>query len=228
MALIKFGGGVVGMAGSIAGSTFSRNRSGSYARARTKPINPMSSGQVLIRSCVAQLAQRWNNTVTDVQRIAWQTYADAVAMKNRLGETIYLSGFNHYIRSNVIRKQTTAAVADAAPTTLSLPEQDTTFAVTASVAANKLSITWDGALPWVSIPNSLIAVYMGVPQMATRNFFNGPWQLSGCIAPASAHPILLDPPFTLVAGQKIWVYGRISEANGRLSEPFRDDTIIVA
>ena len=215
------------MAGSIAGSTFSRNRSGSYARARTKPINPKSSRQVLIRSIIAQLTQRWNNTVTDPQRTAWATYANAVAMKNRLGETTYLSGFNHYIRSNSLKLLATYVPIDDAPTTLSLPEQDPMFAVTMSVGANKISCVFDAGLPWWSLANSFMAIFMGTPTIKTRNFFNGPWRFAGVLAPNIASPQTVVPPFTLVTGQKVWVYGRIVEANCRVSNPFRDDAIVV-
>ncbi|GAI58374.1 unnamed protein product, partial [marine sediment metagenome] len=39
MALVKYGGGITQMSGSIAGNTFARNRYGNYVRSRTKPIN---------------------------------------------------------------------------------------------------------------------------------------------------------------------------------------------
>ncbi len=97
MALIKFGGGVVQMAGSIAGNVFARNRYGNYARARTKPVNPNSARQVVIRAAIAYLTQHWNGTLTPAERTAWNSYAAAVTMKNRLGENINLTGFNHFI-----------------------------------------------------------------------------------------------------------------------------------
>ncbi len=113
MALVKFGGGVVGMAGSIAGNTFARNRSGSYVRAKTKPINPRSSAQSLARTTLATLTYRWSQILTAAQRTAWNLYASSVAMKNKLGETIFLSGFNHYIRSNAFLMARGETVVDA-------------------------------------------------------------------------------------------------------------------
>ncbi|GAH13494.1 unnamed protein product, partial [marine sediment metagenome] len=50
MSLVKYGGGIVQMSGSIAGNTFARNRYGNYVRARTKPINPNSDRQVVVRA----------------------------------------------------------------------------------------------------------------------------------------------------------------------------------
>jgi len=221
MAQVKYGGGVVQISGSIAGSVFARNRFGNYIRPRTKPVNPNSAGQVLIRSILAGLAQKWHQVLTPAERIAWATYAAAVAMKNRLGETIYLTGFNHYIRSNSIRQQFGYPTGDAGPTELSLPEKDPTFAVTASVATQMLSITFNASLPWYAVQYSIIAVYMGQPQLATRNFFGGPWKKAGKVLNSDSSPLDIAAPMTLVLGQKVWVYGRISmgAADGRLSEP---------
>ncbi|GAI01350.1 unnamed protein product, partial [marine sediment metagenome] len=45
MALIKYGGGIVQISGSIAGTVFARNKMGNYARPRTKPVNPRTARQ---------------------------------------------------------------------------------------------------------------------------------------------------------------------------------------
>lgn len=222
MALVKYGGGIIQASGSIAGNTYARNRFGNYIRPRTKPVNPNSAGQVLIRSALSFYAARWHDTLDAAQRIAWGTYAAAIAMKNRLGETVYLTGFNHFIRSNVVREQLNYAKCDDGPLELTLPEKDPTFAVAAYVTPQQLSITWDDTLPWKLIAASAMGLWMGQPQAVTRNFFGGPWRLTGAIDAGSPTPYLGAPSFTLVLGQKIWVYGRISTGptDCRLSEPF--------
>lgn len=230
MALIKYGGGVIQASGSIAGTTHARNRSGNYARSRTKPVNPRSTYQVTIREALAMLTQRWHDTVTSAQRTAWATYAAAVAMKNRLGETIYLTGFNHYLRVNIVRINLGQNKCDAGPVTLTLPEQDPSFAITASAATQLISVAWDVLLPWTDIAASVMGFWMGVPQIVTRNFFNGPWRMGGSVPGNGVSPTTFTAPFTLIAGQRIWVYARISTGptDSRLSEKFRDDCIVAA
>jgi len=218
MALIKFGGGIVAMSGSIAGNTFARNRYGNYVRARTKPVNTRSIKQVLMRCILASLVARWYNTLTPTQRTAWGNYASNVNMKNRLGETTNLSGFNMYVRYNSPRVMATYAPVDEGPINFTLPSKDPTFAVVADVSDNALKITFDNTLPWYTVPNSLMVVYQGVPQNKTRNFFNGPWRYVGYLDNASVSPVSLTPVFPLVAGHHQWVTARICEANGRLSE----------
>ena len=100
MALVKYGGGIVQASGSIAGTTHARNRFGNYVRARTKPVNPNSASQGAVRTALSYLAMIWASLLTAAERTSWNTYAAAVAIKNRLGETVYGTGFNHFIGWN--------------------------------------------------------------------------------------------------------------------------------
>jgi hypothetical protein len=231
MSLVKYGGGIVGMSGSIAGNTFARNRSGNYVRARTKPVNTNTQAQQDIRAVMSFLTNLWSVTITAGQRTAWNTYANAIAMKNRLGESIYLTGFNHFIRSNtewVNRGKTATA---AGPTTLLLPAKDTTFAISASVASQKISVTFAPTATWAVSALGCMITYMGVPRNVTRNFFNGPWKymflLLGSVTPLTS-PDVQTPPMTLTLGQLITVYARIREPDGRLSEPMTASCVVAA
>lgn len=228
MALVRYGGGIVGASGSIAGTVHARNRYGNYIRARTKPVNPNSTNQTYVRSTLAKLVQRWNTTLTSTMRTAWATYAAAIAMKNKLGEVIYCTGFNHYVRSNVIKNMYLGDYADAGPTDLSLPEKDPTFSIVCTVSTQKISVSFDVALPWWAETGGIMAVYQGQPQLATRNFFGGPWRHIGNVAHGVASPKDLNPQFTLTLGQKVWCYGRILRADGRLSEPFTTSVLVTA
>ena len=232
MALIKFGGGVVQMSGSIAGNTFARNRYGNYVRARTKPTNPNTAGQQVVRNTVSFLADRWAQTLTSIQRTAWNLYASSVAMKNRLGETTYLSGFNHYIRSNAILKRSGRTVVDAGPVVFELPATDPTFSITCVQTDNKINFTYDDTMAWANEDNGWMHMFAGQPQNAQRNFFAGPWKLSNAVAGNSVAPPSSpgegSGPWVMSTDQRVWVYGRISRADGRLSEPFIANAVVTA
>lgn len=230
MASIKFGGGITAMSGSIGGSTYARNRFGYYLRPRTKPVNPNSSLQVVVRTAMAFFTQRWHDTLTSAQRIAWATYAAAVPVKNRLGETVYITGFNWYLAVNIVRSQMENSKCDPGPTTLTLVESDPAFSVAAYASTQKLNIVHDPLLPWCGIPASILGIYMGQPQGSTRNFFNGPWKKVGPIPGNAVSPTLMDPPFTLVTGQKVWVYGRIATGptDSRIGPPMVASCTVLA
>lgn len=230
MALVKFGGGVVGMAGSIAGTTFARNRSGSYARARTKPVNPNTAGQQAVRNAFGDLTTRWSAVLTAVQRTAWNLYASNVVMLNRLGENINLSGFNHYLRSNSILLRSALTLVDDGPTIFELPAQDGTYAVTISEATQLISNTFDETAPWANEDEGFMFIFQGSPQNAQRNFFAGPWNLAGKIdgdgiTPPTS-PTTLACPTVCTEGQRVWTYARVLRADGRVSTPFRADVLV--
>lgn len=224
MALVKFGAGVVQMSGSIGGTTFARNSSGNYARARTTPVNPQSSTQEKVRAVMAYLTDRWLETVTALQRAAWGDYALAVAMKNRLGESIHISGFNHYIRSNAPRLYADQAVIDAGPTTPSLPDHDPTLSFVADEAGQELTVTFDDGADWDAEVGGFMFVRMGRPQNPTRNFFAGPFMHAGIITGAvipETSPATIACPTPIVEGHHIWLSARIARADGRLSQAFQ-------
>lgn len=232
MALVKFGAGIVGMSGSIAGTTFARNRFGSYARARTKPVNPRSAQQVAIRAAIAFLADRWAATLDDAQRQAWNLYGNSVNMLNKIGEVVNLTGYNHYIRSNSIRKQIGQALIDDGPVIFELPAQDPTFALTAQEDTQMLYFTYDNAMDWAVENGSFLLLFQGAPQNAQRNFFDGPWRVTGAesgIDPGGPGGAIARPSlFGIAEGQRQWSYARISRADGRLSEKFRADCFVIA
>jgi len=232
MALVKFGGGIIQMSGSIAGNTFARNRYGNYVRARTKPINPISTAQQAVRTAIGQLTARWGQTLSAAQRTAWGLYASSVAMKNKLGEVVYLSGFNHYIRSNAWLKRVGAPSVDDGPVIFELPEKDATFAITASEATQQITYAYNAALDWASETGGYLQLFQGSPQNPQRNFFAGPWRsnsmVTGVDAAPPASPKIQAVEFAIAEGQHQWAYARIVRADGRLSEPFRADTFCAA
>lgn len=232
MALVKYGGGIVGASGSIAGNTFARNRFGNYMRARTKPINPRSDRQGTARAIMMRLAEYWRlATMSQAERDAWETYADAINWQNALGEVIKLTGFQHFIRSNARILGLGGSIVEAGPTILSLPGADTTFVVTASAASQELSVTFDNTEGWAGEVGGYLAVYMGLPQNPTRNFFGGPYRfadkITGAVEPP-ASPATMTAPFVLVEGQKIWTRASIVRLDGRCSDFFNAAPVDVA
>lgn len=230
MALVKFGGGVVSMSGSIAGNTYARNRYGNYARARTKPVNPRTDRQNDIRAAIAFLSDRWAHTLDADQRIAWNDYGDKVNMKNRLGEVIHLTGYNHYIRSNAIREMKALAPIDAGPTVFELPAQDPDLSIVPYQDFQLIHISFDNAIDWAVEDGAYLFCFQGAPQNRQRNFFAGPWRhivsIAGIAPGGAVTPDLAPVAFPIAAPQRQWIYARIQMADGRLSEEFRADGIV--
>ncbi len=233
MALIKYGGGIVQMSGSIAGTVFARNKSGNYARPRTKPVNPKSVRQEAIRAIISFLAEMWHADMTAVQRGLWETYAAAVPMKNKLGETIHLSGFNMFIRTSCASQTAGLGFFDDAPTILSLPEKDVDLVCSEEDVAGQTFTFTCAVGGWApnGDPKGRILLYQGQPQLVSRQTFHGPWRYMGNITPIEgAAGTSTDPAaFSFAVGQKVWFQARVITTTGRLSELWQlDPRTIVA
>lgn len=232
MAGVKFGGGIVEMSGKIAGNVFARNRSGNYVRAWANPVNPNTARQQVIRAALAFLTARWAQDLIVAQRAAWDLYAANVVMLNKMGESIHLTGFNHYLRSNMLRKAFGWALVDDGPVVFELPAQDPTFAITASEATQQITIAFDDTMAWDDENGGYLCIFQGIPQNPQRNFFAGPWRMfhavQGVNGAPPASPVVGAVAYAIAEGQRQWCYARILRADGRLSEPFRDDTFCAA
>lgn len=224
---VKFGATITDARGSLAGNTYSRNHYGAYIRARTTPTNPNTSLQQRARNAVGYLSDRWANTLTAAQRTAWNLYGSSVAMVDKLGATMYLTGYNHYQRSNSFLAQYGKTTISAGPTTFELPAKDPTLAITASEATQQYSLTFDDGLAWCSEDEAYMTVLCGAPQNAQRNYFGGPFKgirfLEGDSVAPLASPQVIGALHGITQGQHLWIECRILRADGRLSQPMRAD-----
>ena len=208
------------VSGSIGGTTFSHNRFGAYKRNRSVPVNPNTDRQVAVRNAVRSLTIAWQNTLTQPQRDAWETYGANVTWKNKLGQDVHLTGINHYIRSNTPRVMNAIAAVDAAPTIFTLATAELELAVAASEATQDLTIDDNGAADWIGEPDAWQFFFMGIPKNPSTKFFNGPWRQVTATPGAGPppFPVVIAASFPFAEGQRIWVRSRIARGDGRLSE----------
>jgi hypothetical protein len=101
MAIIKFGGGIAGIRGTIAGTTFTANKSGAYAKSWSKGPNPNSTTQSAQRYNLTNMSKSWA-AVPEADKADWDTWASDPAQEliNALGDPYYLSGFQWYVKCN--------------------------------------------------------------------------------------------------------------------------------
>lgn len=221
MALIKFGGGITEMSGSIGGSVFAHNRFGHYARPRTKPVNPHSARQEKQKAILSYLAEAWHTECDAAQRALWEVYASAVALTNRLGETIYLTGYNHFIRTNCVIKTWGTGIFLDAPSILSLAEKDDTLTCSEEDIAGQTFTFTFSAVGWAANGDNKgrMLLYQGMPQLVSRNSFASPWRYIDVVDPieGAAGTGTYAAVFPFALGQKVWFMGRIMTASGRCS-----------
>lgn len=207
--------------GSIGGTVFSHNRGGQYVRQRSTPTDPNTTRQQNVRAYFTSLSQRWTDTLTVAQRLGWAVYAASVPVINRLGDQVFLTGQNHYIRSNTPRLQLGLAVVDDFPYTLTLPTLSA-VGVTVDSTADELDVTFDANDGWANEDGGRLAVYQSPPLSPTINFYKTPFQFAGTIDGSATtpptSPATVTSLFDFTAGQKCFIQVRALTEDGRLSE----------
>lgn len=218
--------------GSVGGLTASHNRGGLYFRARTIPVNPNSTFQQTVRTAMAALTSHWLNTLTAVQREAWDNYAALVPLVDPLGEERNVGGIAMYIRSNVPRLQAGLPQQNAAPVIFNLGDYTEPVIGVISAGGATLSLAFTQADAWCDEDDSamLVAISRGVND--SINYFKGPYRHAGkvdgdAITPPTS-PASITLPFTVAVDQRVFAKVHVSRADGRLSATFRGHgTVIV-
>jgi hypothetical protein len=237
--LIKPGLAVSEMSGKFGGVVAAHNRGGQYFRQFRVPTDPSSERQQQYRGYMAAANVAWK-ALTQAQRDAWDAYAANTPWRNKLGDTIYLTGFQWFVRSEVIAKAALAAgasvVADPQLCTASggLPDQLEFTTVSIGVAAGA-SIGYNDGDVWPDEDGACCVVYMSRPRPATQVFDGAPSRLlcviegNAVTPPTSPETIVTASlPWTIVEGQLTTLYARILRADGTLSEPIKQNVTIVA
>jgi hypothetical protein len=187
--------------GSVGGLTYTRARGGLVMRARAVPTDPNTGRQGAARAAMTGAVTSWLEDLTDGVRANWNLYAGNVPTTNRLGDQIFLSGQNMYVRSYTIKDQllnrlgisTTAGLN--APTVFDLGTFTTpTFTADASAGIN---VNFTDSDAWCSENDAFMLIFMGKPCNPTRNYFRGPYSLIGAISGDNSSPP--SSPFTISA-----------------------------
>lgn len=218
---MKFKSTVIASAsGSIGGTTYSRNRGGMYMRTRAVPTNPNSDAQQANRAAFAAMAIAWQS-LTSTQRAAWKTYADNVSVVNTLGDPIFLTGQQMFVRCNSMRVYWGLAVVEDGPTTFNIGDLGEVALESATDGDNgNLAISFDNTQGWATAVGGALAIYTSRQQAPTINFFKGPFVAALPIAGAVIPP---TSPATRASGQQYtpdnvaWVKVRATYPDGRLT-----------
>lgn len=205
--------------GSVGGVTMSRAKGGMYLRARSMPVNPNSPYQAAVRAAQGLLAQRWQTTLTDVQRSGWEIYAANVSRKNRLGDVIHLSGIAMFTRCNVPRIQAGLSIVDDGPSNFTVGDPPTgLFVVFEEVEGeNEMRVNYDALIP----TTGSVLFYISRPISPTVRYFKGPFRYNGFASGAGGSKVVsaANLALPLTVGNDVVVRARAAYVDGRLSEP---------
>ena len=100
MARVKYTCVVSDLSGSVSGTTFQKNSSGSIARSKATQSFFPSQLQSASRNDFAKVSTYWSKLDLSVQQ-NWNAYASAHPIYDRWGNVKTLNGFQYYMQSNI-------------------------------------------------------------------------------------------------------------------------------
>lgn len=211
MALIQVGPIVSDIRGSINGVTFGRNRAGIFARQRVVPVDPASPIQGVRRSQLAFLSGQWATVLSVAQRQGWNDLGTATIFQNSLGEDFNPSGFQLFMRVNMLKSVMGQPFKGTAPTQAVIGIGPLTLQHTTGVGIEVVAVdnppTSDGDTMFQRSTNLSLGI----------NFFKTPFQ-SLVVKPFedfAALPVLIYPNSELVGLQAYFIRTRAMQDNGK-------------
>lgn len=215
----------------IAATVYTKNRAGASIRNRVTPINRNSTNQTLRRQQLASLSSGWRS-LTQAQRDGWNSASGSFPQTDSLGQTVYLTGEQLYVRCNANLLLTGNAQITDAPSPTSFDVLAfTSLDATADDGVISLAFT-----PTVPAGFELV-VRASAPVSAGKSFMpSSAFKFIQSIAPAATSPQALTTAYANVfgaitgsTGQKIFVeMFLVEQASGLAGIPVRGSGVVLA
>ena len=104
MAKIVLGQNIGAASGAVGNTVISHNRAGYYLRMRVVPTKVTNSYTTAVRNALATVSRSWG-ALTAAQQAAWNTWAQANPVTDRLGQKQVLFGNAAYCQLNALLVQ---------------------------------------------------------------------------------------------------------------------------
>lgn len=149
MAIVRFGTTVIGIRGTIAGTTFSMGPGGPYAKAWRRPRNQSTDIAATSKRAITPYGALWASMTSALQN-SWKAFGASPPELdfNSLGIQYWLTGYQWLCRANIRRASLSLANTTAVPTASAVTPPAT--CVLTAVAGPTLSahLSWAaGAFP---------------------------------------------------------------------------------
>lgn len=204
MAKINLGALAQDVRGSLAGSTFSKGRSGSIVRQKVSPVQPRTARQLAQRAIFAEASQAWRD-LTDNNRADWINWAASHKVVDVFGMARILAGNAAYIRVNAVRL--TAGLAMIAAPPADEGPGPYPYQLQILPISYGLRIEFSDVLP----VNSNYLLYATPGHSPGASFVNSQFRLAGVLTQSGAgaqfdvFPKTFNPALTWTPGQRIAV-----------------------
>lgn len=218
MAIVKLGTLIVGIRGTVGGTTFSANKAGPYSKIWQRGSNPRTQKQATQRNFLAETSAQWRG-LSGANKTAWNTFAAQPAQElfNSLGEGYFVSGFAWYVKLSTNLMLANESPIATAPV-LAVPAQPDliSYVPKASGAASQTRVGFNAASPTLTMKKAVMQ-YIG--NSAGASVPPHKLRLMTIVAPTGQNITFQSPSEstfgTIAAGQRGYVEVRNQNAEGR-------------
>lgn len=217
--------------GTIAATTFARNKGGAVIRNRITPINRRSPAQTARRQSLASLASSFRG-LSQAQIAAWNAATANFPQSDNLGQTIYLSGEQLYVRVNANLILIGEAQITDPPNPVSFDAVAFT-SLTATADDQNISLAFTPTVP----NGQQLVVYASRPLSAGKSFVpESEFRFLTSVAAAQTSPQDISAAYAAVFGsiegstsQKIFIrMNLVDEATGLAGQSVRGSGVVAA
>ena len=215
--------------GKVAGTVFSKNRGGAYARTKVTPSNPQTSAQNLVRSRLTGFSQGWRG-LTQSARDAWNAAVASFPRTNVFGNSKILSGHQLYIGLNSQLEAAGQSSIGTPPVPVGAPA-----VLTVSGSASAGGGTFTVAYTPDPVPADTTLIIDCTEQVsAGKNNVNSLYRQVANVAAAATSPYDIAAEYvakfgSLIEGQKIGVRVRaVNNNTGEVSGALSASVIVAA
>lgn len=230
---VPIGPALVVASGSVGDTTYGHNQWGPWTRPRATPADPATDLQVYLRDTMTWLSQRWSNDLTESERESWGLYSKHVRLRGRTGRANHVGGQQMYVRSNTPRvqaQQPTLLQIDQAPNLFDLGPYSPLPRIVLNVVDQTFHPFFDDSDTWATETGAAMLFWASPAAPLTVNFHKGPYRYAGPLLgsdPRNTSPGTLPLPFAATATDRVFLRGRVTRADARLTESFRLPAVIV-
>ena len=198
------------LAGHMGGIVASHNTYGPYLKARTRPVNPRTTGQQSQRNAFGFISAAWR-ALTSLLQAAWTSPAAQFVKKSRLGDSVILTGSALYSHLNSIRRRIGLTLITTPPTSA---EDASATVPTGNLTASTGNLTLTFAADEWNAANGGVLLSVSPVIQPGRNFVNTYRTLGNVTNPGNATQTF-SMPFTVVAGDQVQLKMVGSTPDGR-------------
>jgi len=196
---MKFTAGslIINPRGSIGGTSFGRNASGNFARARTIPRDRKSLLQSGQRNIVAYVSRAWRG-LSVIGQNSWKSFASTIIFYDSLGNPYKLTGNQMFMKCNLNLVSNNYPIHLIVPDpTSQSPVQLTYGLFQVSIIMGLMSMQFN-YLPISTVNEAIIIESSGAVSPGISKIVN--WKKIACVPSSSTTPVHIEAGFEKAFG----------------------------